>query len=190
MHILYANCNYFDWNTHGLSQLQRFQVKCAKCELITMITSETQIVGANWNYFNWAMHSLSKLQRFKVKQAYLSREIRTVWANCNYFIWNKHSPRQLQQFQAKSCIVWSNGHYLSQLQLLQVKCAQSDPIVTISSKSGTVSVNDIYSNSNSGHPNGFPQDSTVQFGNFGDGNLKVQWKILYLVILDSHQFSQ
>ena len=29
MHILYANCNYFDWSTHGLSQLQRFQVKCA-----------------------------------------------------------------------------------------------------------------------------------------------------------------
>ena len=29
MQILCANCKYFDWNTHGLSQLQRFQVKCA-----------------------------------------------------------------------------------------------------------------------------------------------------------------
>ena len=115
-----------------------------------MISSETQIGGANRNYFNWARIVWAKYNDLKVKQAYLSREIRTVWANCNYFIWNKHSPRQLQQFQAKKCIVWSNGHYLSQLQLFQVKCAKSDPIVTISSKSGTVSVNDDYSNSNSG----------------------------------------
>ena len=28
MHIFYAKCNYSNWKTHGLSQLQWFQVKC------------------------------------------------------------------------------------------------------------------------------------------------------------------
>ena len=31
---------------------------------------------------------------------------------------------------------------------------------------GLIQFNGNYSNSNSGHPNGFPQDSTLQFGNF------------------------
>ena len=123
------------WSQSGiyiLCQMQLFQLKNAWSEPIAMIPSEMRRVWANCNDFKWntnsrsqsqlfqlSPHSLSQLQRFKVKQAYLSREIRTVWANCNHFIWNKHSPRQLQQFQAKTCIVWGNGHYLSQLQLFQ-----------------------------------------------------------------------
>ena len=34
------------------------------------------------------------------------------------------------------------------------------------------------------------QGSTLQYGNFEDGNLKVLRKVLYLAILDSHQFLQ
>ena len=34
------------------------------------------------------------------------------------------------------------------------------------------------------------QGSTLQYGNFEDGNLKVLRKELYLAILDSHQFLQ
>ena len=35
-----------------------------------------------------------------------------------------------------------------------------------------------------------PQGSTLQYGNFEDGNLKVLRMVLYLAILDSHQFLQ
>ena len=75
----------------------------------------------------------------------------TVRDNCNNF-------KRIQS------IVWGNG-----LELFQLKHAMFQPIIMISrktrivwfncfiaSKSGSVSVNDNYSNSNVWHPNGFP----------------------------------
>ena len=130
--IIWANCNYFNWNTHNLSQLQLPHANHIYCKPMVTISTKSRI--------GCAIHSY-----FKQKHAYsepTTSETHIVWANCNcfkrtYIFWANcndfkgitHTLSQVQLFQAKHHILrkrnyfkW-NMHSLSQLQLFQVQHA-------------------------------------------------------------------